>query len=104
LSQLFGTTSEADFQPIRDHIKHIAQGISHLDHGLQMQHNQFASFMEFSAQRMDSFRNLTTVQERAISDLYDEIHTMFNTETRSTLVSYGIIEDAEVHNTTTAHR
>jgi len=36
LSQLFGTTSEADLQPIRDHIKRIAQGISHLDHGLQM--------------------------------------------------------------------
>jgi len=82
LSQLFGTTSEADLQPIRDHIKRIAQGISHLDHGLQMQHNQFASFIEFSAQRMDSFRNLTTMQERAISDLYDEIHTIFNTESQ----------------------
>ena len=49
---------------------------------MQMQHNQFASFIEFSAQRMDSFRNLTTMQERAISDLYDEIHTMFNTKSQ----------------------
>ena len=70
---------------------------------MQMQHNQFASFNEFSAQRMDSFRNLTTMQDRAITDLYDEIHTMFNTESQ-TSVSYGITEEAEVHSTTTTHR
>jgi len=33
-----------------------------------------------SAVRMDSFRNLTTMQERAISELYDELGVMKTSE------------------------
>ena len=31
---------------------------------------------------MDSFRNLTTAQETAIMELYDELGVMFNTQTQ----------------------
>ena len=36
LSELFGTTSEADLHPIKEHIRRLAKGISRLDQGLQM--------------------------------------------------------------------
>jgi len=44
------------------------------------------------------------MQERAISDLYDKIHSVFNTESQDQHRLVMALEDAEVHNTTTAHR
>jgi len=81
LSGLFGTTSEADLQPIKQHMKHIGQGMSALDRGLQVQQNRLESFIEMSTERLDSFRNLSTMQQHAISGLYDELRLVYNTET-----------------------
>ena len=82
LSGLFDTTSEADLSPVKKHMRSIAQCVTHLDRGLQDQSDRLASFIEMSAVRMDSFRNLTTMQETAITELYDELGVMFNTQTQ----------------------
>ena len=83
LSGLFGTTSEADLAPINKHMRSIAQGVTHLDRGLQVQSDRLASFIEMSAVRMDLFRNLTIMQETAITELYDKLGVMFNTQTQN---------------------
>jgi len=62
-------------------MKHIGQGMSALDRGLQVQQNRLASFIEMSTERLDSFRNLSTMQQHAISGLYDELRLVYNTET-----------------------
>jgi len=80
LNGLFNTASEADLNPIKHHMRSIARGMPHLDRGLQLQGNRLASFNEMSAIRMDSFRNLTILQERAINDSNDELAIIFNSE------------------------
>jgi len=82
LSGLFGTASEADLKPIKDHMKRVAQGVSHINEGLQLQQKHLASFIEMTAERMDSFRNLTTTQERTIDNLREDILIMENVEAR----------------------
>jgi len=62
-------------------MKHIGQGVSALDRGLQVQQNRLASFTEMSTERLDSFRNLSTMQEHAISGPCDELRVVYNTET-----------------------
>ena len=62
-------------------MKHIGQGMSALDRGLQVQQNRLASFIEMSTERLDSFRNLSTMQQHAISGLCDELRLVYNTET-----------------------
>jgi len=80
LSGLFGTASEADLKPIKDHMKRVAQGVSQINEGLQLHQKHLASFIEMTAQRMDSFRNLTTMQERTIDNLREDILIMENVE------------------------
>jgi len=38
-------------------VKRLAEGISHLGQGLQVQHNDFASFVQLSAERLDAFNS-----------------------------------------------
>ena len=80
LNQLFGTATETDLRPIKDHITRIAQGISHLGHGLQLQQHQFASFVEISAERMDAFANLSLTQEHALTELRNEFRALYESE------------------------
>jgi len=82
LSGLFGTKSGAALAPVKQHMRTIAQGMTHLDRGLQVQGDPLASFIEMSAVRMDSFRNLTTMQEHAIAELCHELGLIFNSQTQ----------------------
>ena len=81
LNELFGTTTETDLRPIKDHITRITQGISHLGHGLQLQHDQFASFVELAAERMDAFTNLSLTQDHALTELRAEFRALYDSET-----------------------
>ena len=80
LKGLFGTATEDDLQPIVRHMKRIGQGLSTLGQGLQVQQDQLISFIEMTTDRMDIFRNVTVIQERAVKELYDELHLMINAE------------------------
>jgi len=61
-------------------MKRIGQGLSSLGQGLQVQQDRFVSFTEMTTDRMDMFRNVTAIQEKAIKELYDELHLMVNAE------------------------
>jgi len=45
-----------------------------------MQQDRLISFIEMTTDRMDMFWNVTVIQERAIKELYDELHLMVNAE------------------------
>ena len=47
--------------------------VSQINEGLQLQQKHLASFIEMTAKRMNSFRNLTTMQERTINNLREKI-------------------------------
>jgi len=57
--------------------------MSVLDQGLRVQQDRLTSFIEMSVERMDSFKNLSILQHRAISELYDELRLMYNSETQN---------------------
>ena len=80
LKGLFGTATEDDLQPIVQHMKRIGQGLSTLGQGLQVQQDRLVSFTEMTTDRMDMFRNVTAIQDRAIKELYSELHLMVNAE------------------------
>jgi len=80
LHQLFGTATDDDLKPIKEHLSRITKGISHLGHGLQLQQHQFASFVEISADRMDAFSNLSLTHENALRELREKFHTLYETE------------------------
>jgi len=83
LKGLFGTASEGDLEPIKRHIRRVGHGMSVLDQGLRVQQDRLTSFIEMSIERMDSFKNLSIMQHRAISELYDELWLMYNSETQN---------------------
>jgi len=78
LSELFGTTSEADLNPIKEHIGRLAKGYNHLDKGLRMQRHHFSSFVEFTTERLDAIRNLTVIQQEAFKEFQDQFQQLYN--------------------------
>jgi len=72
LKGLFGTASEGDLEPVKQHIRRVGQGMSVLDQGLRVQQDRLTSFIEMSI-----------MQHRAISELYDELRLMYNSETQN---------------------
>ena len=82
LHALFGTTTDDDLRPLKDHISRIAKGISHLGHGLQVQQHQFSSFIELSANRMDAFSEVAETHENALQNLREKLNVLYDTEGR----------------------
>ena len=80
LHQLFGTATDDDLRPIKEHISRIAKGISHLGQGLQLQQQQFVSFVKLSVDRMDAFSNLSLTHENALREVREKFHTLYETE------------------------
>jgi len=80
LHSLFGTTTDDDLRPIKEHISRIAKGISHLGHGLQIQQHQFTSFVQIAADRMEAFSNITVNHEHALGELRDRLRILFDTQ------------------------
>jgi len=76
LNELFGTATDDELRPLREHISRLTGGISKLGHGLQVQHQQFSSFVQLSADRMDIFTNISTAQGRVLSDLQDKFRLL----------------------------
>jgi len=72
LKGLFGTASEGDLEPVKQHIRRVGQGMSVLGQGLRVQQDRLTSFIEMSI-----------MQHRAISELYDELRLMYNSETQN---------------------
>ena len=80
LHSLFGTTTDDDLRPIKEHISRIAKEISHLGHGLQIQQHQFTSFVQIAADRMEAFSNITVNHEHALGELRDRLRILFDTQ------------------------
>ena len=72
LSELFGTTSEADLNPIKEHIGRLAKGYNYLDKGLRMQRHHFSTFVEFTTERLDAFSAQVPLPLR----LYPSLHNL----------------------------
>jgi len=80
LHSLFGTTTDDDLRPIKEHISRIAKGISHLGHGLQIQQHEFTSFVQIAADKMEAFSNITVNHEHALGELRDRLRILFDTQ------------------------
>lgn len=82
LHELFGTTTDDELRPLKQHISRLAGGISKLGHGLQVQHEQFSSFVQLSADRMDILTNISMAQERVLRNLQDKNRLLHETAGR----------------------
>jgi len=80
LHELFGTATDDELPPLKQHIYRLAGGISKLGHGLQVQHEQFSSFVQISADRMDIFTNISMAQGRILRNLQDKYCLLHETE------------------------
>jgi len=76
LSELFGTTSKAVLNPIKERIGRLAKGYNYLEKGLRMLRDHFSIFVEFTTKRLDSIRNLTVIQQKAFKEFQDQFQVV----------------------------
>jgi len=80
LNQLFGTATDDELSPMKQHISRLIEGITKLGHGLQIQHQQFTSFIQLSAEQMEAFSNVSVAQEHVLGNLQDKFRLLHETE------------------------